>query len=202
MQKRYVLGAGMVAVIAASGCATQTQAPAKVSEAKPAEAKPAAVWPEGLPKTALYNPEGKNKTLWPQPVKNSGELKYNEHARDLSKWLTRDPADMRPLPKPMTVSLNGQPLNGDAARGKEIAMNTGRGNCWACHALPGDAQPGSSGPPLIGFKSRGYSDDMVYQFVYDRRAVNPNTVMPPFGAIGNLSDQEVRDVVAYLQSLN
>jgi len=193
---------GLAATVVLQACANQAQAPAKVAEVAPVEVKPAAVWPAGLPQDALYNPEGKNKTTWPQPVKNSGELKYNEHARDLSKWITRSSDDMRSSIMPMKVSLNGAPLNGDAARGKEIAMNTGRGNCWACHALPGDAQPGSSGPPLIGFKSRGYSDDMVYQFVYDRRAVNPNTVMPPFGAIGNLNDQEVRDVVAFLQSLN
>jgi sulfur oxidation c-type cytochrome SoxX len=193
---------GLAATVVLQACANQAQAPAKVAEVAPVEIKPAAVWPAGLPQDALYNPEGKNKTTWPQPVKNSGELKYNEHARDLSKWITRSSDDMRSSIMPMKVSLNGAPLNGDAARGKEIAMNTGRGNCWACHALPGDAQPGSSGPPLIGFKSRGYSDDMVYQFVYDRRAVNPNTVMPPFGAIGNLNDQEVRDVVAFLQSLN
>jgi len=193
---------GLAATVVLQACANQAQAPAKVAEVAPVEVKPAAVWPAGLPQDALYNPEGKNKTTWPQPVKNSGELKYNEHARDLSKWITRSSDDMRSSIMPMKVSLNGAPLNGDAARGKEIAMNTGRGNCWACHALPGDAQPGSSGPSLIGFKSRGYSDDMVYQFVYDRRAVNPNTVMPPFGAIGNLNDQEVRDVVAFLQSLN
>jgi sulfur oxidation c-type cytochrome SoxX len=193
---------GLAATVVLQACANQAQAPAKVAEVAPVEVKPAAVWPAGLPQDALYNPEGKNKTTWPQPVKNSGELKYNEHTRDLSKWITRSSDDMRSSIMPMKVSLNGAPLNGDAARGKEIAMNTGRGNCWACHALPGDAQPGSSGPSLIGFKSRGYSDDMVYQFVYDRRAVNPNTVMPPFGAIGNLNDQEVRDVVAFLQSLN
>lgn len=45
------------------------------------------------------------------------------------------------------------------------------------------------------------SDEEVYQTIYDRRSVNPMTAMPPFGALGTLTDQQVRDIAAYLQSL-
>lgn len=153
-----------------------------------------------LPSNILYDAEKPKKTIWPLPVKNSGELKYNEHRQDLSKWPTLSYEDNRPTRTPQKVSLSG-PLNGDPAKGKEIAMNTQRGNCWACHALPGDAQPGSGGPPLLNIGTWGYSDAHIYQQIWDRRAVNPNTIMPPYGTNGVLSDQDIRDITAYLQSL-
>lgn len=153
-----------------------------------------------LPSNILYDAEKPKKTLWPLPVKNSGELKYNEHRQDLSKWPTLSYEDTRPTRAPQKVTLSG-PLNGDPNKGKEIAMNTQRGNCWACHALPGDAQPGSGGPPLLTIGTWGYSDAHIYQQIWDRRAANPDTIMPPYGTNGVLSDQDIRDVVAYLQSL-
>ncbi|MGD9786841.1 MAG: sulfur oxidation c-type cytochrome SoxX [Sulfuricellaceae bacterium] len=153
-----------------------------------------------LPPDATVNPDTKNKTVFPLPVQNSGTLKWGEHGRDLTKWTTLSPDDKRSIPKPRKVDLDG-PLNGDPARGKEIAMNTSKGNCWACHALPGDAQPGSGGPSLLGFKKRGYSDAHVYQQISDPRVFNPQTIMPPFGTFEALTDQEVRDVAAFLQSI-
>lgn len=42
-------------------------------------------------------------------------------------------------------------------------MNTRRGNCWACHVLPGDPQGGTGGPPLLNVGSWGYSDAHIYQ---------------------------------------
>lgn len=195
---------GVAASLVLQACATtESPAPAAKAAATPA-AQPTAAAPAtpppGLPADALWDGTKKNHTVFPVPKPNSGELKTGEHPRDLGKWLTRSHLDTRSAPKPKKVTLEG-PLNGDPAKGKEVAMDTARGNCWACHALPGDPQPGNSGPSLIGFKSRGYSDADVYQYVYDRRVINPATAMPPFGTFGTLSDQEIRDIVAYLQSL-
>lgn len=155
---------------------------------------------DALPSNILYDATKEKKTLWPQPVKNSGELKYNEHRQDLSKWPTLSYEDKRPTKKPETVTLQA-PLNGNAENGKKIAMNTQRGNCWACHVLPGDPQGGTGGPPLLNVGTWGYTDAHIYQQIWDRRVANPLTEMPPFGTNGVLSDQDIRDVVAYLQSL-
>lgn len=153
-----------------------------------------------LPSNILYDESKPKKTIWPLPVKNSGELKYNEHRQDLSKWPTLSYEDKRPTRAPEKVSLS-EPLNGDAKRGKDLAMNTQKGNCWACHALPGDAQPGSGGPPLLNVGTWGLSDAHIYQQVWDRRVANPKTIMPPYGTNAVLSEQEIRDIVAFLQSL-
>jgi L-cysteine S-thiosulfotransferase len=154
-----------------------------------------------LPSNILYDANTDKKTLWPQPVANSGALKYNEHRQDLSKWPTLSYEDKRSTRRPETVELKGD-LNGDAKRGKEIAMNTQRGNCWACHVLPGDPQGGTGGPTLVGFKHRGYPDAFVYQTIWDRRIVNPGAIMPPYGTNGVLPEQDIRDLVAFLQSLD
>lgn len=153
-----------------------------------------------LPANFLYDPAKANKTLWPEPVKDSGKLKYNEHRQDLSRWPSLSYQDTRPTARPQRVALQ-LPLNGDPARGKAIAMNTQRGNCWACHVLPGDPQGGTGGPALVNVGSWGRSDAELYQRIWDGRIVNPQTEMPPYGSNGVLTDQDIRDVVSYLQSL-
>lgn len=159
-----------------------------------------AVGAEPLPADVLVSDTAKNKTVWPKPLLNSGKVDYKDHRRDLSKWPTLSYDDKRPTPKPERKTLSG-PLNGDPVQGKKVAMDKSRGNCWACHALPGDPQPGNAGPSLLGFKARGYSDEHVYGQVWDARVMNGYTVMPPYGTFKTLTDQEIRDVVAFLQSV-
>lgn len=91
-------------------------------------------------------------------------------------------------------------LEGDAQRGREIAAARNRGNCLACHAMPGGTQPGTRGPDLSHYGATGRSDAQTYALVYDMRTVNPQTLMPPFGTNEILTDQEIRDVVAFLQA--
>lgn len=153
-----------------------------------------------LPSNFLYDPSKRKKTLWPEPVKNSGTLKYNEHRQDLSRWPSLSYQDTRPTAKPQQVTLK-LPLDGDPVKGKAIAMNTQRGNCWACHVLPGDPQGGTGGPALVNVGSWGRTDAELFQRVWDGRVVNPQTEMPPYGTNGVLTEQEIRDVVAYLQTL-
>lgn len=101
--------------------------------------------------------------------------------------------------RPVQKVLDGQ-LNGNAAKGKQIAQARNRGNCLACHVMPGGSQPGSRGPDLSHFGSTGRSAAETYAMVWDMRTVNPETLMPPFGTNEILTDQELRDVVAFLLS--
>ena len=41
------------------------------------------------------------------------------------------------------------------ALGKQVAFDSGKGNCLACHMIPGGESPGNIGPPLLamGFPS-------------------------------------------------
>ena len=101
--------------------------------------------------------------------------------------------------KPLKKALEG-PLNGNAVKGKQIAQARDRGNCLACHVMPGGSQPGSRGPDLSRFGSSGRNEAEAYAMVFDMRTVNPETLMPPIGTNDILTDQELRDVVAFLLS--
>jgi L-cysteine S-thiosulfotransferase len=100
---------------------------------------------------------------------------------------------------PVRKTLVGE-LKGDPKRGKAIAFKRSKGNCLACHKMAGGSQPGNRGVDLTKYAALGRTDGDVYTLVYDMRIVNPGTVMPPIGTNGVLSDQEIRDVVAFLQN--
>lgn len=104
-----------------------------------------------------------------------------------------------PVRKVETKQLVG-PLNGDVNRGREVALTRPIGNCIACHVLKDGEQPGSRGLPLDKYGTWGRTDAETYTLVWDMRLRNPDTVMPPMGTNGVLTDQQIRDVVAYLQS--
>lgn len=101
--------------------------------------------------------------------------------------------------KPVKQALDSA-LNGDPTRGQALANERSKGNCVACHLLKGAEQPGSKGPDLTTYGTWGRSDEETYALVYDMRWRNPDTVMPPVGINQVLNDQELRDVIAFLQS--
>ncbi|MEW6679270.1 MAG: sulfur oxidation c-type cytochrome SoxX [Pseudomonadota bacterium] len=155
---------------------------------------------QGVPGDAAADPGVATMTLTPRVVVNSGRLEWEPFSRDLSPWPTLSHQDQRPTQKPRRVTLNG-PLGGDPARGRELALRRDKGYCVVCHQLPGEQWPGTFGTSLIGYKLFRHSDQDVYQHIFDARVNNPNTAMPPYGSNLILNDQEIRDLVAYLQSL-
>ncbi len=113
------------------------------------------------------------------------------------------------VPRPLT----GTP--GDAGRGRDVAFGRERGNCIACHALPGpDARShGNVGPSLQGVAAR-LGEAQIRLRLVDGRRVNASSVMPPYYRLDGLARvakayagkpvltaQEVEDVVAYLMTL-
>ena len=103
---------------------------------------------------------------------------------------------------------------GDWQRGAEVAGN-GRGlqssddptkpnggNCYACHQLaPDKVAYGTLGPSLTGYGARGQSEPMLrytWTKLWDTHAYNLCSHMPRFGAQGILSEQQLKDVMAYL----
>jgi L-cysteine S-thiosulfotransferase len=153
-----------------------------------------------LPDDVLVNPDFDVRTAWPYPKADSGQIEWRPHGRDLTQWITLSYEDTRGIPRPAQVSFNGT-VNGDAERGKEIATHVRKGNCVACHTIPGAAQTGTAGPSLAGYADRGMPDSYSYQMIHDPRALFPETVMPAFGAMNNLTEQEIHDVMAFLKTL-
>ncbi len=86
-------------------------------------------------------------------------------------------------------------------QGKKVAFDRRKGNCLACHAIAGGDLPGTIGPPLIAMKARYPDKSRLRAQIYDARLANPNTSMPPYGAHGILSDDEIDKIVEFIYTL-
>jgi sulfur-oxidizing protein SoxA len=123
--------------------------------------------------------------------------------RDESKWNTLAKLGSPPAPKgPRKIA---GPITGDPAKGaKLVADRTRGGSCLACHVMGpagGANLPGNVGPNLSEIGNAGLSDEQFFNFIYDARVYNAETVMPPWGSHGVFSDQEINDMVAFLKTL-
>jgi sulfur-oxidizing protein SoxX len=77
------------------------------------------------------------------------------------------------------------------------------GNCYACHQMdPKEVSYGTLGPSLAAYgKERKYDQAAIkdaWTKIYDSQAVVACSNMPRFGASKVLSDQQLKDVMAYL----
>ena len=107
-------------------------------------------------------------------------------------------------------------IQGDARRGKKIAIDRGLGNCLACHAMPIPEEDfhGQIGPPLYGVALR-YNEAQLRARLVDATLINPQSIMPGFYRHPEnhhrlafrfegktfLSARQIEDLVAYLLTL-
>lgn len=135
-----------------------------------------------------------------KPRRESGDMEAMNAIRVRSMSAVKHPVDGNYL--------------GDWEAGAEVA-NNGRGlqysddpaapnggNCYACHQLdPREVAYGTLGPSLTNYGFRGQSD-IVLQYtwtkLWDTHAYNTCSHMPRFGAQGILTEQQLKDVMAYL----
>lgn len=93
------------------------------------------------------------------------------------------------------------PVNSRVADGKALAMERGKGNCLACHAIEDGELPGNLGPPLLAMKLRFPERRALVEQICDATIRNPNSRMPPFCRHGILTEDEVEIIVDYLYTL-
>ena len=107
------------------------------------------------------------------------------------------------FPSPLLLAEETTPVVDSAAleEGKSLAFNRKKGNCLACHYVQGGSLMGNTGPALIAMKQRFPKRDKLIAQVNDARINNKNTFMPPFGAHGILTEQEINLVVDWLYTL-
>lgn len=89
-------------------------------------------------------------------------------------------------------------------KGRWLAHEIPKGNCLACHQMPGDASADSLaniGPPLLAMAQRFPDRTRLREQIRDARRFNPDTVMPPFGTHRILTSEEIELVLDYLYSL-
>jgi len=85
--------------------------------------------------------------------------------------------------------------------GKELAFGRKKGNCLACHMIADGTLPGNIGPPLIVMKARYPDFDKLVTQISNPLLTNPNSMMPPFGLHGILSDDEIEKIAKYIHTL-
>jgi len=93
-------------------------------------------------------------------------------------------------------------LGATEQKGKELAFDRQKGNCLACHKIPGGELPGNLGPSLVGIADRIPDEDRIRAQIQDPEKFNQTTSMPPFGKHKILSQEEIDKVVAYLMTLH
>ena len=113
------------------------------------------------------------------------------------------------IPKPLTGTAGGP------ARGRVIVAHRQVGLCLLCHTgpFPEERLQGSLAPDLAGVGSRLSPGPMRLRLV-DASRLNPNTVMPPYYRLEDLtrvapafagkpilSAAQIEDVVAFLATL-
>ncbi|MDG6774061.1 sulfur oxidation c-type cytochrome SoxX [Thiomicrorhabdus sp. ZW0627] len=87
--------------------------------------------------------------------------------------------------------------------GKKLAFSRSKGNCLACHMVGDGAMPGNIGPALIAMKIRYPDKQKLYNKVWGTPETQnvPNSMMPPFGQNGILTDEEISKIVDYIYTL-
>lgn len=100
------------------------------------------------------------------------------------------------------VTYSPRVAGGDAKRGAAVIEQYG---CGSCHTIPGVRNAkGLVGPPLLWWSRRTFiagelpnTPEGLVRWVRSPQSVEPHTAMPTLG----LSDQQARDVAAYLYTL-
>ncbi|MGB8055596.1 MAG: sulfur oxidation c-type cytochrome SoxA [Pseudolabrys sp.] len=167
-----LVAAGLFVIAGANGARAQAKKEAPLETKEDASARP---W--------------KRYTGWP--------------TRDYSKYNTLGNLASPPAPKePRKIS---GPITGDPKKGAEMVADRNRGgSCLACHVMGpagGANLPGNVAPDLSEIGNAGREDEWLFNYIYDARVYNPDTVMPPWGSHGFFDDQEINDMVAFLKTL-
>jgi sulfur-oxidizing protein SoxA len=187
---RWLVLAALVA-----GCAAPTADGPPASDAPPASDGPR--W------TTRAIPEARGDvTTAPNGARR--QLRYPGWPQDdFSAFRTYAYDDTRPE---VPVTRAGLPagVHGDPKRGRALFLDRAKGPCAGCHLIPGDDvwPAGGVGPDLSTIADRKLSDAYLFQQIYDPRVVFPKTIMPPWGAAGLLTPEQIVHLVAFLQTLH
>jgi sulfur-oxidizing protein SoxX len=103
-----------------------------------------------------------------------------------------------------TFTLSGDTIETETTRigeGEKLTFDRNMGNCLACHAVGIGKGPGNLAPPLFEMKERFPDIDKLTRQISNSLLSNQDSVMPPFGLHGILSEDEISKIVDYLYTL-
>ena len=122
--------------------------------------------------------------------------------QDFGRFRTYAYEDARP-DVPVSKATPPTGVSGDAKKGRVLFLSRAKAPCTGCHLVPGaDVWPaGNVGPDLSAIGERRLPEAYLYQQIWDPRVTFPNTTMPPWGASGAFTAEEIVHLVTYLQTL-
>ena len=95
-----------------------------------------------------------------------------------------------------------------AQNARALFMDERKGNCAACHKLPGDTTINSIsnlGPALVNLKKLYPDRAKLRAVIWDLGQAGPNsnanTIMPPYGKNRILTEAEIDALVRYLETM-
>jgi sulfur-oxidizing protein SoxX len=205
MTRRTVLAAAAATLAACASAPTPVTVPPTLTEAEYAEVVAA------LKHDFRAKGQAKMDRLQPDAVQRACNLHADNPPDAIAKPLMNEQFKAIKYP---SGSLLGDWKNGAkiAASGRgmqwsEKPGSPGGGGCYNCHQLsPQQTSYGTIGPSLLGFgKTRGYGAEIqryAYGKIYNSKAYSLCSQMPRFGHTGSLTEQQMKDVTAYLMDPN
>jgi len=151
-------------------------------------------------------------------IAHMDRLDLDSVQRACNRYADAPPADLTKAleaEQMKTIAYPSGSLMGDWKKGEKIAEKgkgmtwkdkpgaTNGGSCYNCHELsPHEQSYGTLGPSLRAFgKLRGSGMEMqryVYGKIYNAKAYNVCSALPRMGYSGTLTEQQIKDLVAYL----
>jgi len=114
-------------------------------------------------------------------------------------WLTLGVAAAQAMHAIAPAAMAAEPARIDA--GRAIAHDWYKGNCLACHQIPGDPTAetlANIGPPIVGMRERFPDRAELRAQLWDPTLRNPMSFMPPYGKHGVLTGEEIDLVIDYI----
>ena len=88
--------------------------------------------------------------------------------------------------------------------GKELSFTNKKGNCLACHLMPGvpgAVSDATIGPPLVAMKSRFPDRAKLREQIWDATKLNTDSAMPPFGKHKILTEEEIDLITDFVHGI-
>jgi L-cysteine S-thiosulfotransferase len=201
--KKLMISSACLAVLTAAGFAlAQTAAQTKIEESGFAEAAIVGTWTNA-------SPEWKARVAQDETQRICSQYRNDVPAAEFNKIVEREKATV-------VFPADGNVL-GDWKAGERVAQSGAGGqfsdapdtvkggNCYACHQMAkAEVSYGTLGPNLYEYgkirKFDAAEAKAVYAKVFNAQSVQACSNMPRFGYHKFLTEQQLKDVTAYLMS--
>jgi L-cysteine S-thiosulfotransferase len=204
--KRTLITAGAVAAVIAGCASTQGSDPALQKQAT--EMMKRDFHARGIAKMDRLNQDELQRVCTDTRDEPPADVQKRLEAAEMAK--IKLPADGKYLgdwKRGEKIARIGRGMTWRDKPGKTSRGEPNGGGCYNCHELsPKETSFGSVGPSLRQFgKIRGYTvqiQEYAYKKIYDAKAYSACSTMPRFGVSGTLTEQQIKDLTAYLMDPN